>query len=268
MEADNRKGFVTIKIGGKITEEEELVRKLARDIRRLRSDHSLLLLHGGGNEVTRISRELGIEPVFRDGIRITSPEEMDLVEMVLSGKVNKRLVRVFQACGLPAVGLCGADGRIFTGVSLGNGSLTRTGKINRVQPALLENLLENDYFPVISSTSLDEQGKGLNINADSAAIEIACALKSEVLVFISDIPGIMKEGQVIKSLGEGEARAEIESGTITGGMIPKVTSALEAFRRGVGRIVIGRFQGEDSLLEMIQGRRGTRISQDNFKKRG
>ncbi len=243
-----------------MAEQEELIFHLAGDISELEKKHLFLLVHGGGCEVSRLSKELGYEPVFREGIRITSEEEMNIVEMVLSGKVNKRLVRIFQSCGLDAVGLCGADGRAFTGAGLDAHASTRTGEIRRVNTTLFKILLENGFFPIVSSSSMDEAGLGLNINADSVAFEIACSLGSSSLLFLSDIPGIMKEGKILKYLGEAEAREEIKRGTISGGMIPKVSSALKALERGVGQIIIGQYQSRGSLNTLLNGSRGTRIS--------
>lgn len=254
------KPVVTLKIGGKAAEEDAALRELALDLKDLRqSGRHALLVHGGGAEVSRLSRELGIEPVFHEGVRVTSPEEMDIVEMILCGKVNKRLVRLLQACGLPAVGLSGADGRIFTGRSLGRvlERETRTGQVERVEPGLLLLLLEAGYFPVLSSTTADEAGVGVNINADTVAFELACGLRSHALVFLSDIPGVLAGGQVLRRLRRAEVKEHIRSGTISGGMIPKATSALEALRRGVGRVVIGQFAGRGSLAALLAGELGT-----------
>jgi acetylglutamate kinase len=252
---------ITVKIGGKMAEEEGQLRSFAADLLDLLGECYLLLVHGGGAEVSRISRQLGFEPIFHEGIRITCPDEMDVVEMILSGKVNKRLVRLFQTCGLPAVGLCGADGRVFTGRSLGRvlDIHTRTGNVAAVSTELLTVLLRAGYFPVLSSTSADEEGKGVNINADTVAFELACALSSASLVFLSDIPGVLKDGQVLGGLDRDSLKAELASGTISGGMIPKVTSALEALKSGVGQVVIGQYCGRGSLDALLRGGMGTRL---------
>jgi acetylglutamate kinase len=253
---------ITVKIGGKMAEEEDQLRAFAADLLDLLDDCHLLLVHGGGAEVSRISRQLGFEPIFHEGIRITSPEEMEVVEMILSGKVNKRLVRLFQSCGLPAVGLCGADGRVFTGRSLGRilDIQTRTGNVDAVHVELLTVLLRSGYFPVVSSTSADEEGQGVNINADTVAFELACAVSSASLVFLSDIPGVLKEGEVLGSLNRGGIKVELAAGTISGGMIPKVTSALQALKSGVGQVVIGQYCGRGSLDALLRGAMGTRLS--------
>jgi acetylglutamate kinase len=253
------KPVITVKIGGKTAEDLEQLRPFAADLQSLMAGHYPLIVHGGGAEVTRIGRQLGFEPRFHEGIRITLSEEMDVVEMILSGKVNKHLVRFFQSCGLPAVGLCGADGATFSGRTLGKveGRETRTGNVVEVDPRLLTALFTAGFLPVLSSTSMDKKGVGVNINADAVAFEIACELNSESLVFISDIPGVLKDGQVLKSLNRDEVRREISAGTISGGMIPKATSAVEALKHGVGQVIIGQYCGRGSLRALLDGGTGT-----------
>jgi acetylglutamate kinase len=250
---------VTVKIGGRMAEEEASLRELALDLKDLQARQHVVLVHGGGAEVSRLSRELGIEPVFHEGVRLTSPQEMDIVEMILCGKVGKRLVRLFQSCGLPAVGLCGADGRLFLGRSLGRvqDRETRTGNVERIELGLLAALLGAGFFPVLASTTMDETGEGVNINADTVAFELACALGSRSLLFLSEIPGVMAGGQVLRRLDKEQVREHIRTGTITGGMIPKATSALEALKRGVGRVVIGQFGGRGSLAALLDCSLGT-----------
>jgi acetylglutamate kinase len=251
---------VLLKIGGRMAEEEASLRELALDLKDLLQAGSYpVLVHGGGAEVSRISRELGIEPLFHEGVRVTSPEEMGIVEMILCGRVGKRLVRLFQSCGLAAVGLSGADGRIFTGRPLGRilERETRTGNVERVEPGLLKVLLEAGYLPVLSSTTADESGAGVNINADTVAFELACALGSSSLLFLSDIPGVLSGGKVLARLDRAGAHGAIRDGTITGGMIPKATAALEALKKGVGRVVIGQYGGRGSLSALLEGGLGT-----------
>ena len=251
---------ITVKIGGKMAEDDAALREFALDLKDLRqSGRHVVLVHGGGAEVTRISRELGIEPVFHEGVRLTSPEEMDIVEMILCGRVNKRLVRLLQAGGLPAVGLSGADGRIFSGRALGRvlERETRTGQVERVEPGLLVLLLKAGYLPVLASTTGDEAGAGVNINADTVAFELACAMGSASLMFLSDIAGVLDGGQVLARLTRAGVKEHIRVGTITGGMIPKATSALEALKKGVSRVVIGQYGGRGSLTALLAGGLGT-----------
>jgi acetylglutamate kinase len=252
--------MVTLKIGGLVAGKKELSAGLAAEIKRLSGKTRFLLVHGGGKEVSGMSRRLGLKPNFREGIRVTTEEEMEVVEMVLSGSVNKRLVRLFRAAGLPAVGLCGADGGLFTGSPMQEGGVrTRTGKIDSVDPKLAAQLLAGGWFPVVSPTASDSRGGALNINADTAAFALAAALKSETLLFLSDIPGILRQGKCLAGLDPAGVEAEIDAGTITGGMIPKVRSAVEALSRGVKRIIIGEFRTPGDLAALLNGRLGTRI---------
>lgn len=255
------KAIVTIKIGGRCAEQPELLSALAAEMRSLSAHHHFLLVHGGGGEVSRLSRRLGLEPQFREGIRLTTAAEMELVEMVLSGSVNKRLVRLFRSQGLNAVGLCGADGGLLTGSPLPEGGgCTRTGRIDSVDPELPALLVAKGYFPVLSPTAADSLGEGLNINADTAAFAVAAALGCETLLFLSDIPGILKQGRQLASLDPAGVEAEIAAGTISGGMIPKVKSAVKALSRGVRQIIIGEYREPGALAALLAGRLGTRIT--------
>lgn len=249
---------ILIKIGGELAGDEGQLRILAGDLGGLRDSSPCLMVHGGGAELTGLEKKMGLDPVFRDGIRITSPEEMPYVDMVLSGSINKRIVRIFQSCGINAVGISGSDGRTFVGTSIGSES--RTAEISAIDTRLVELLLEGGYFPVISSTSMDgERGIGLNINADSAAFGLAGTLEVRYLVFLSNIPGILKAGKQIPSLSVQEASREIRDGTVTGGMIPKVKASIEALERGVEKICIGEFRERGDLEKLLSGRSGTQI---------
>jgi acetylglutamate kinase len=249
---------ILIKIGGKAAEQRESLNALADEVRLLAKGRGIVLVHGGGAEVTALSKRLGIEAVFRDGVRQTSPEEMLIVDMVLAGRINKDLVRQLRARGLNAVGLSGSDGGIFTGRARG-AAPSRTGEITNVDGRLLVLLLEAGYLPVISSTSMDAAGLALNINADEVAFSLAANLAAATLVFLSDTPGIMSGGSVIQALSAEEATKLIAQGVISGGMIPKVSASLGAMERGVQRVIIGQYQGAGSLGRLLEGKEGTRI---------
>ena len=258
-------GTIVIKIGGKAAEQTAELAALCNEMRVLSREHRLILVHGGGAEVTAVSRRLGIEAVFHDGVRVTSPEEMDIVDMVLAGKINKQLVRLLRTRGVNAVGLSGSDGGIFTGRAVRAGSVvqgsaqTRTGEITATDDQLLVLLLSNGYLPVISSTSMDAEGQGLNINADAAAFGMAARMGASALVFLSDIPGILSEGSIVQALSAEEARGLIAKGVIKGGMIPKVTASLEAMNGGVQKVIIGQYEGAGSLGRLLEGKQGTRL---------
>jgi acetylglutamate kinase len=248
---------IVVKIGGRAAEREESLRGLGAEMASLAEEHRFLLVHGGGAEVTAVSRRLGIEAVFENGVRQTTPEEMDIVDMVLAGKVNTNLVRLLRTCGLDAVGIGGPDGGTFSGRPLGPS--TRTAEVDDVDSRLLETLLDAGYLPVISSVSMDAAGRGLNINADSVAFALAAHLAADSMVFLSDIPGILRDGQVLARLTAGQAKGLVESGVVSGGMIPKVSASLEALSRGVQNLIIGQYEGAGSLQALLRGRQGTRI---------
>ena len=253
---------VLIKIGGKAAENEAALAALAAEMSALSKDHQFLLVHGGGPQVTALSRKLGIDSVFTNGLRQTSSAEMDIVDMVLAGKINKHLVRLLRTHGLNAVGLSGSDGGILTGKSVGNlpdGSLSRTADVVDVDGRLLKLLIESGFFPVITSPSMDSEGLALNLNADTVAFSLAVALSCAALVFLSDIPGIISDGNVIRQLTTSEARALSSSGVISGGMVPKVSASLDALDRGVQTVIIGQYEESGSLAALLSGRQGTRI---------
>ena len=252
---------VTIKLGGKAFEHDELVLKMAGEMKQLTDRYRFVVVHGGGAEVSALTRRLGFEPVFRNGIRMTSPEEMDIVDMVLCGKMNKKLVRLFRRAGLESVGLSGSDGGIFSAHSIGTGTgaPTRTGTICGVNAKLLLVLLREGYVPTVSSTSMDDTGTALNVNADSVAFAVASELKCHILLFLSDIPGVIKNGHVMRDLSAQDAQEEIRQGTISGGMIPKVESALEALENGVHTVTIGEYAREGALADLLSGGNGTLI---------
>ncbi len=253
---------IVIKIGGRAAEEEKALFSLAGEMASLSQKYEMLLVHGGGAAVSSIQKVYGIEPLFADGKRITAPEEMDIVDMGLAGKMNKYLVRLFRKAGLNSVGISGCDGALFSGKSFGPclGKENRSGSIASCDPSLVTLLWENGFMPIISSVSYDNEGRGININADEAALGVAEALNASRLLFISDIPGILNEGRLIHAMDEGEIGSAIEDKIITGGMIPKVQSSLEALKKGVSAIVISDYRSSGDLKDMIENKKGTEIT--------
>ena len=268
MEATHTKPYIVVKIGGRPASVPEVLDALVSDIGKLQAGssndsgrYSMVLVHGGGAVVSELSKKLGLEPRFVAGIRQTSRPEMDVVEMVLAGSVNTRILRRFLAQKIPAVGLSGIDAGLFVSESIDPASDSRTGRVQKVDATVVEDLSEGGYIPVISSVSSDAGGSGaLNINADDAAMAIAVALKAERLIYLSDIPGILKNNEVMQRIDATLAKTEIEAGTISGGMIPKVNSSLQAVASGVGAVVIGGFQQSGDLAAFIEARQGTSIS--------
>ncbi len=257
----DKRELVCIKIGGRFFQDKNMLKMFATELKALEDRYIFFIVHGGGNEVTELSKKLGMEPVFRDGIRITSWDEMDIVEGVLSGSVNKRIVRTLRSCGVDAVGLSGADGSIFLGESLDtiDNTETRTGRILKINTRLLEILADEGYTPVISSTSSDLNGDALNINADTVAFHIAKGLIVDNLIFISDVEGIMQNSEVISGLNLEEVEKYIDMGVITGGMIPKVRASADAIEAGIGKIIIGTYTSRGDIEKLIRGEKGSII---------
>lgn len=253
--------LLVIKLGGAAAEAGAALGAFAAELAQVvRAGARVVLVHGGGNEVSALTRRVGLEPQFSDGVRITSPAEMPYVDMALCGAVNKRLVRALHAAGLAAVGLSGSDGPIFTGARLpacGPAAASRTAAVAEVDGRLLWLLLGHGYLPVLATTSLEAGGRAVNINADSVALRLAPALRADRLLFLSDVPGVLKDGAVLAALTPPQAAAEIAAGVIRGGMIPKLEAALHAVEQGVGRVVIGRFAAAGELTALLTGAAGT-----------
>ncbi|MDC7228086.1 MAG: acetylglutamate kinase [Spirochaetales bacterium] len=248
---------VLIKIGGRAASDETSLAALASEMAALQNEHSFFFVHGGGAEVTKVSALFGLEAVFENGVRKTTPAEMDVVDMVLGGRMNKYIVRLFASKGLKAVGISGADGSLFTGRAVAEGS--RTGHVTAADPSVMSLLGDAGYLPVISSVSMDAEGLALNINADEAALAVASAVPVDDLIFISDIPGILKNDRVIAELSPAGIQQEIDAGVISGGMIPKVESSVKALRDGVESVIIGGYTAKGDLAKLLDGTTGTRI---------
>ena len=257
---------LVIKLGGAVAEDAGSLRVLIGELAALvRAGARVVLVHGGGNEVSAITRRVGLEPHFSDGVRVTSPAEMPYVDMVLCGAVNKRLVRGLHAAGLAAVGLSGSDGPIFTGARVAGESLqnsvvpSHTASVAQVDTRLLCLLLDHGYLPVVAPTSVEPPGCAVNINADAVALRLAPALAADRLLFLSDVPGVLKQGAVLRALTPNQAAAEVAAGVIRGGMIPKLEAAVHALEEGVKRVVIGQYAAPGDLAKLLTGSAGTAI---------
>ncbi len=248
-----------LKLGGVAASDTAVLASLGRDVARL--EGSAAIVHGGGKELTQISQRLGHDATFVNGIRMTNEAEMDVVDMVLGGLVNKRIVRTLMQAGLRAVGVSGADAGMVTGNQLHGetGALTRTATVLSAEPTLLRDLWAGAYTPVISPVSASEDGTAVNINADDVALGLAEATSSTYLVFLSDVRGVVIDGDVVNSLTPLMAEAQIASGEITGGMIPKVRNAIGALNHGVRHVVIGNYEGSGDLERLLEGTKGTTI---------
>jgi len=250
-----------IKIGGGFAENDELVSELAAELLEfLPGRGPILLIHGGGTLVSEVEKRWGYKPTFVNGLRETSSKTMPFVDMALAGAVNKRLVRLLRRRGLNAWGLSGADGGLILAKNAGNkGSDSRTGLVVSLDTQPLRVLWENGYLPVLASPASDAEGRGLNVNADEAALALALDTKAQNLVFISDIPGVLSDDAVISRLDAPEVEEKIARGEIWGGMIPKVRSAISALEGGVGAVLIGDYLGYGDLEKLLLCQKGTTI---------
>jgi acetylglutamate kinase len=222
------------KLGGPALEDPGLLPPLAQEIRR--AGGVALVVHGGGRHVERLLGSLGIASRFVGGRRETSPAAMEVVEMVLSGVVNKSLAAELTRAGLPAAGISGRDGKLLQ-AALEPG-LGRAGSSLRVDPALVHGLWRAGYLPVVSPVSNGPTGESVNVNADEAALALATALGARSLVYLSDVDGVGIAGASLPELRPEDAERHIADGAIAGGMALKVRSALQAARAGIPEVVI------------------------------
>lgn len=215
-----------------------------------------ILVHGGGPEINSWLEKLGIEPQFKDGLRVTDAATMDVVEMVLVGRVNKEIVSLIDRSGGNAVGLCGKDGNLIVARPDGREGIGFVGEVSSVNVDILNTLVKSGYIPVVSSVAADENGQAYNINADTVAGEIAAALGAEKLILMTDTPGLMRNFKdpdtLIRQLDIPGARALIDDGTVSGGMIPKLTCCVRSLAQGVkaAHIIDGRLP-HSLLLEIF-----------------
>lgn len=248
---------VVVKYGGAAMKDSSLKDKVIRDIVYL-SCVGLrpIVVHGGGPEINTWLGKVGIEPQFKDGLRVTDADTMDIVEMVLVGRVNKEIVTLINQAGGSAVGLCGKDGNLITASPSGKEGIGFVGDVNVLNPDILELLSSNNYIPVVSSVAVDETGQAYNINADTVAGEIAASLQAEKLILLTDTLGILKDYHdpttLFSKVSIREARELTEDGTISGGMIPKADCCVRALAQGVkaAHIIDGRIP-HALLLEIL-----------------
>lgn len=247
--------IVVVKYGGNAMINEELKQQVMEDIVLLwLVGVKVVLVHGGGPEINRLMERLGKEPVFVDGLRVTDQETMDIVQMVLSGKVNKTLVNLLEMQGGRAMGISGIDGGLIRAQAK-DPRLGFVGRITGVDIRPVMDMLEKGYIPVISTLGCDEQGNAYNINGDTAAAFIAGALGAERLIMMTDIAGILRDqhdpSTLIPKLTVEQAKGLYASGVISGGMIPKVDCCIEALNRGVESVIIMDGRVPHSILMEI-----------------
>ncbi|MBQ2384343.1 MAG: acetylglutamate kinase [Oscillospiraceae bacterium] len=247
---------IVVKYGGNAMINEQLKQQVMEDIVLLwLIGVKVVLVHGGGPEINETMQRFGKEAQFVNGLRVTDKETVDIVQMVLAGKVNKTLVNLLQMKGGHAVGLSGIDGGIIE-ATVKDEALGYVGRITKVRPQPIEDLLDHNYIPVISTVASDRQGNTYNINGDTAAARIAGALNAERLIMMTDIAGILRDkddpATLIPVVTVSDAKKLHEEGVISGGMIPKVDCCIDALEHGVENVTImdGRIP-HSILMELL-----------------
>ncbi|MGN0761133.1 MAG: acetylglutamate kinase [Christensenellales bacterium] len=261
--------IIVVKYGGNAMTSDVLKQQVMEDIVLLwLVGVKVVLVHGGGPEISETMQKLGKKAEFVDGLRVTDKETVDIVQMVLAGKVNKTLVNLIEMKGGRAMGISGMDGRLIEAKQK-DVKLGYVGKVTNVNIAPVLDLLEKGYIPVISTLGCDKDGNTYNINGDTAAAYIAGALGAERLVMMTDVAGILRDKEdvstLISSITIAQAKRLYEEGVITGGMIPKVDCCIEAINRGVRKVIIMDGRVEHAILmEMLTNEgAGTMVMGDN-----
>lgn len=233
---------IVIKYGGNAMKSEKLKRAVMGDILLLSLiGIKVVLIHGGGPEISEMLGKVGTKTEFVDGLRVTDKESVEIVQMVLAGKINKSLVNLIQTLGGRAIGLCGTDGHMIKAEKLDDVH-GFVGNVTDIDTTPITDVLEKGYIPVIATVGCDNEGNIYNINADTAAARIAGALGAESLISMTDIRGLLRDkdddSSLIPVVRASEAPALIQEGIISGGMIPKVDCCIDAIRRGVKKVFI------------------------------
>ena len=234
--------IVVVKYGGNAMINEQLKQQVMEDIVLLwLIGVKVVLVHGGGPEISDVMSRFGKEPVFLDGLRVTDEETIDIVQMVLAGKVNKTLVNLLEMKGGKAMGISGMDGGLIE-AKIKNEKLGYVGEITNINIAPVLDLLEKGYIPVVSTLGCDRQGRTYNINGDTAAASIAGALQAERLIMMTDIAGVLRDKDdpdtLLPEITLDEVPQLYAEGIISGGMIPKVECCVEAIHKGVQNVII------------------------------
>lgn len=243
---------VVVKYGGNAMINPDLKQQVMDDIVLLwLIGVKVVLVHGGGPEITNMMDKLGKKPTFVDGLRVTDKETVDIVQMVLAGKVNKTLVTMLEKRGGKAIGLCGMDGNLIE-AKMKDEKFGYVGEVTKINIDAVTDILEKGYIPVISTLGCDAEGNAYNINADTAAAHIAGALEAERFILMTDIAGILKDkddpSTLIPEISLSEADKLFESGIISAGMIPKVQCCVTAIKAGVKNVVIMDGRVHHSIL--------------------
>ncbi len=258
---------IVIKYGGSVMEKDILKKAVFRDIALLASvGVRPVIVHGGGPEINNWLIKLNIKPKFESGLRVTDEQTMEIVEMVLMGRVNKQIVRGINETGATSIGLSGLDGNLIEARKLKSSTHGFVGDISRINSNILDPLIDKGYIPVISSIGSTNKGISLNINADYVAGEIAAAINAEKLILLTDTPGILKDinnpKTLIRNINLKQARKYIEENIISEGMKPKTECCIRAIAQGVKatHIIDGRIEHALLLEIFTDTGKGTMIS--------
>ena len=240
-----------VKIGGAALADDGWLDTFAAHV--VRGVERTAIVHGGGPDINALSEKLGLSFGWSNGRRVTSPELLDAARLVLSGRLNKRIVSALLSAGADAVGISGEDGNLIRARAADGGALGHVGEVVTVRSELLDWMLSRKLIPVISPISRGLDGTGLNVNADEVAGAVAASLNAPELLFITDVPGVMEAGVVLNELSVAEVESLIQSATASGGMALKLKAALKALSMGVASVRIGTF------LTLHNANAGTRI---------
>ena len=251
---------VVVKYGGAAMTDPSLASSFAQDVVLMRSvGMRPVVVHGGGPQIGELMARLGMEPEFRQGLRVTDSETLDVARMVLVGKVNRDIVAAINVHGPLAVGLSGEDAGLITATAR-SPELGFVGDVQAVNPSILERLMVEELIPVVATIASDAEGQAYNINADTAAGAVAEALQAEKLVYLTDVEGLRRDvddpASLVSTVSADELEAMVGAGFVTGGMIPKIRSGLRAVRRGVGHAHILDGRVPHALLLEVFTREG------------
>ena len=248
--------IVVFKCGGSSV--DDLSAQFFRNVRALQyAGKKPVIVHGGGPAIEKLLTQLEISYTFIDGLRKTTDEMMDIVEMVLTGQVNPALTRKFNWHGIQAAGLSGSDSQLLEAAAIDKEKYGQVGQVIKVNTEVIRHLLSNDIVPVISPVAIDSSQMRLNVNADTAAGAIASALGAEQLIFVTDVPGILKQGQLQEEVTTKDIDAMMADGTIYGGMIPKVKAAMKGLHGNIHEVMI--VNGKESEMKDTKTLSGTLI---------
>ena len=242
---------IVVKYGGAAMDQAPLAASFAEDIALLQSAGiSPVVVHGGGPQVTRVSAQLGIETTFVDGVRVTDADTLDVATMVLAGKLNTDVVASLVTGGVRAVGLSGVDGGMLMARKQAAPDLGFVGEVVHVNAEIVRTLLAERFVPVVASIAVDDSGQAYNVNADVVAAELAIALGAGKLVFLGDVPGLIgPSGDLLSELSAAQCLDLLgQDGVVDGGMIPKLESAVDAIKAGVGRVHLVDGRVEHALV--------------------